>query len=104
MAKIDELLKEVNDQLNEEICVKEYFRLKNVIENDKELIELDKLVREHQTAMCKAQDNDEIYFKEKELYETYLNQLNNNPIYQNFEEVKKEVNALLKEMKDYLEQ
>ena len=104
MSRIEELLEEVNDQLNEEPCVKEYFRLKQVIENDKELVELDKLVREHQTLMCKAQDNDEVYFKEKELYETYLNQLNNNPVYQNFEEVKKEVNALLKEMKDYLEQ
>ena len=104
MNDINELLLEVNKNLNDEPCVKEYFRLKKVIEGDKELIELDKLVREHQTLMCKSQDNDEIYFKEKELYETYLNQLNSNPIYQNFEQVKKEVNALLKEMKDYLEQ
>ena len=104
MSRIEELLKEVSDQLNEEPCVKEYFRLKQVIENDKELVELDKLVREHQTLMCKAQDIDEVYFKEKDLYEAYLNQLNNNPVYQNFEEVKKEVNTLLKEMKDYLEQ
>lgn len=102
MNKIEELLKEVKDKLNDEPCVKEYFRLKEVIDNDKELQELDKKMRLHQKEMCEHQDNDEIYFKEKELYESYLTKIESNPIYINFNEVKKEVNALLIEMRDFL--
>ena len=102
MNKIEELLEEVKDKLNDEPCVKEYFRLKEIIDNDKELQELDKNMRLHQKEMCEHQDNDEIYFKEKELYESYLTKIESNPIYVNFNEVKKEVNALLIEMRDFL--
>lgn len=102
MNKIEELLKEVKDKFNDEPCVKEYFRLKEIIDNDKELQELDKKMRLHQKEMCEHQDNDEMYFKEKELYESCLAKIESNPIYINFNEVKKEVNALLIEMRDFL--
>ena len=102
MNKIDELLKEVNDKLLEEPCVKEYFRLKEVIEKDEKLAQLDKDIRTHQKLMCENQDNDEIYFKEKALYESLLKEMEENPIYQNFNEVKKEVNALLMDIRDIL--
>ena len=102
MDKIETLLKEVSEQLFNYPCVKEYFRLKNIIENDKELSKLEKEVRVHQKKMCEHQNDDDIYFKEKELYETKLAELETNPIIQNFEEVKKEVNALLNEVRDIL--
>lgn len=103
MNNIDEVLKEVDECLSNEPSIKEYFRLKEIISNDKELMKLDSLVREHQTKMCQNQNNDEIYFKEKALYERYLSELEANPIYQNFNEVKKEVNKLLLEIKNYLD-
>lgn len=103
MNNIDEILKQVDEKLSNEPCVKEYFRLKEIISNDEKLMELDKLVREHQTKMCQNQDDDEIYFREKELYEKYLSELENNPIYQNFALVKKEVNELLIEIKKILD-
>ena len=98
MNDIDKLLKEVEDKINEEECIKEYFRLKKIIEEDNELNALDKDIRFHQKEMCKHEDDDEIYFKEKKLYEDGLAKLEANPIYANFVEIKKEVNALLKEI------
>lgn len=102
MDNVETLLNEVSEKLFNYPCVKEYFRLKTIIENDKELSSLEKEVREHQKAMCEHQNEDEIYFKEKELYETKLATLGANPIIQNFEEVKKEVNALLVEVQEIL--
>ena len=102
MNDFDELLKEVENKLNEEECVKEYFRLKKIIENDEELVLLDKEVRFHQKEMCRYENNDGIYFKEKKLYEDSLAKLEANPIYLNFIEIKKEVNALLKEVAEVL--
>ena len=102
MNDIDKLLNEVCDKLNDEECVKEYFRLKHIIEEDKQLKELDQKIRFHQKEMCKHENNDEIYFREKELYEKYLKELESNPIYMNFMEVKKEVSALLIDMRDFL--
>ena len=52
--------------------------------------------------MCRYENNDEIYFKEKKLYEDSLAKLEANPIYLNFIEIKKEVNALLKEVAEVL--
>ena len=103
MNNVEELLKEVKEQLSNEECVKEYFRLKKIIEEDEELKELDKSIRFHQNEMCKHQNEDEIYFKEKALYEELLAKLEAHPIYANFNEVKKEVNALLIDIKNILE-
>ena len=102
MNDIDKLLNEVCDQINNEECVKEYFRLQKLISEDKQLKELEQNVCYHQKEMCKHENNDEIYFKEKELYEKYLKELESNPIYLNFIEVKKEVSALLMDMRDFL--
>ena len=102
MNNIETLLKEVSDKLFNYPCVKEYFRLKDIIENDEKISSLEKEVREHQKLMCEHQNEDERYFKEKELYESKLAELQANPIIQNFEEVKKEVNALLNEVRDIL--
>ena len=102
MANIDELLYEVNNELNEEECVKEYLRLKKIISNDEDIARLDKEVRLHQRKMCEHQNNDDLYFKEKAFYEKTLKELESNPIYVNFMEVKKEVSTLLLDVRDYL--
>ena len=48
MNDIDLPLKEVHDEIFNNETVKEYFRLKKQIEDDKELFELEKQVRFHQ--------------------------------------------------------
>lgn len=102
MNNLDKLLSEVNKTILNEEIVKEYFRLKSIIENDEEITNLDKEVRLHQKTMCAHKDEDDIYFKEKDLYESSLAKLEANPIYINFVQIKKEVNELLLEIKDYL--
>lgn len=102
MNNIEQLLEEVKTELYNEDLVKEFFRLKQIIENDSEINSLSKEVNFHQRKMCENQNNDEIYFKEKALYEEALNKLENNPIYINFQEVKSEINKLLIDIRDFL--
>ena len=102
MNNLEELLNKVNEEILNEECVKEYFRLKKIIESDVEILGLEKKAQEHQKLMCQNKNNDEIYFKEKELYEKYSSELENNPIVQNFNLIKKEVNSLLIDIRDFL--
>jgi len=103
MSDIDVKLAKVKGVLYSDPIFVEYFRLKDMIEHDEELLNLEKEVRLHQKKMCENIDNDEIYFLEKELYDTSSSQLKNNPLVINFNLVKDEVVKLLKEVKEYLE-
>ena len=100
MISFEEALKEAEEKLFEEPIIKEYFRLKTIIDNDKELQTLDKDMRAHQKKMCEFENDDKIYLKEKEAYERCLKDIENNPVYINFTEVKNEVNTLLKEVRN----
>jgi len=102
MNNLEEILNKVNDEILNEECVKEYFRLKKIIESDQQILDLEKKVQEHQKLMCQNKNNDEIYFKEKALYEKYTSELEANPIVQNFNCIKKEVNSLLIDIRDFL--
>ncbi len=77
--------------------------LKKQIEENKEIQELDKEVRKHQKAMCQNKDNDDIYLKEKELYETLLAKLESHPLYQNYIIAKQDAEDVLLEIKENLE-
>ena len=102
MNKVNDALLDVKKELYSDPLVKEYFRLLNLIENDKYLTKLDKEMRDHQKKMCESMNNDDVYLKEKEAYEASLNELKNNPLYLNFKTVEEEVINLLKEVKDTL--
>ena len=102
MNDIEKLLSEVNEEILKQPSVQEFFRLKKIIDKDEELKALDKEVRFHQRKMCEAKNDDELYFKEKALYEESLKKLESNPIYNNFLEVKNEVNTLLLDIRDFL--
>lgn len=102
MSDIVEVLKEVNEQILALDVVQEFFRLKRLVEEDDDLKELDKEVRLHQKLMCQAKNNDELYFREKAIFEDLQNKLDNNPLYANFIEVKNEVNTLLVDIRDFL--
>ncbi len=102
MNNIDELISSLKDELFNEDCVKEYFYYKNLVEKDVSLKELDEQVRFHQKEMCKNKDNNEIYFKEKAIYEDLKSQLDNNPILINYQIAKDEVFSLLVDIKHIL--
>lgn len=102
MNDIEILLKEVKESLHNNETVKEYFRLKEIIEHDEEIKQLEKDIRHHQKKMCEYQNNDELYFKEKAIYEELSNKLESNPVYVNFNEVKSEINTLLIDIRDFL--
>ena len=102
MNKIDELISSLKEELYNEECVKEYFYYKNLVENDPEIKALVEQVRFHQKEMCKNKDNDEIYFKEKEIYEELKKQFDSNPVLINYQIAKDEVFSLLVDIKKLL--
>ena len=102
MNKLDELLSSLKKELYNEECVKEYFYYKNLVEKDESIKELDEQVRFHQKEMCKNKDNDEVYFKEKAIYEELKNKLDQNPILVNYQIANDEVFSLLVDIKHIL--
>ena len=102
MNNIDELISSFKEELYSEDCVKEYFYYKNLVDNDLSIKELDEQVRFHQKEMCRNKDNDELYFKEKVIYEELKNKLEKNPIFVNYQIAKHEVFSLLVDIKHIL--
>ena len=102
MTNLDVALKDFKNELFNEPCVKEYFYYKNLMENDESIKKLDEEVRFHQKEMCKNKDNNEVYFKEKALYEELKNKLDSNPILVNYQIAKEEVFSLLVDIKHIL--
>lgn len=102
MNNLDELISSITDELKEEECVKQYFSLKNKIENDETLKQIDSDMRFHQKEMCKNKKNPEVFAKEKAQYEELKNKLENNPILINYQIAKDEVYSLLVEIKNVL--
>ena len=100
---VNEALFELKEQLINEPIVKEYFRLLSLIENDEQLSILDKEIKIHQKLMSTNMNNDEIYFKEKEIYESKLNQYNTHPLIINFNNTKDEVASLLQQLEQILQ-
>ena len=102
MNKFDELLGSLKEELQNEECVKQYFYYKNLVDNDPSLKELDEQVRFHQKEMCRNKDNNDVYFKEKAIYEELKNKLDNNPILINYQIARDEVFSLLVDIKNLL--
>ena len=85
MNKFEKTLEEFKKELFNEQCVKEYFYYKDLVEKDESIKKLDEEARFHQKEMCKNKDNNEVYFKEKALYEERKNKLDNNPVLINYQ-------------------
>lgn len=100
MTNFEEALKDAEEKLFDEPIIKEYFRLKEIINHDNDLQQLDAQLRHHQKRMCEFENDDKIYFFEKAEYEKCLKEIENNPIYINFKEVQKDVASLLKEVRN----
>ena len=102
MNRIDELLSSIKEELLSQNCVKEYFYYKKIVDNDSYIKELDENIRKHQKLMCQNKDNDEIYFREKEIYEKLRKEFDENPILINYQIAKDEVFSLLVDIKNLL--
>ena len=102
MNRIDELLSSLKEELQNEECIKQYFYYKNLVEKDASLKALDEEVRFHQKEMCRNKDNNEVYFKEKAIYEELKNKLDQHPILINYQIAKDEVFSLLVDIKNLL--
>ena len=89
--------------LYEEEIVKEYFRLRDIVQSDPDLVALDHEIHQHQHLMCIHNDDDQIYQNEKHLYEEQMKEFQSNPLVENYFQVREEVYALLNEVKEILE-
>ena len=102
MSSFDVALDSLKHELMDQKCVKEYFYLKNIIDNNDELRELDNVLRLHQKEMCKNKNNHEVYQKEKLAYESIKKIIENNPVLINYQIAKDEVYSLLVDIKNVL--
>ena len=82
--------------------IKEYFKFKQALLEDKKIQNLDKKMKLHQKKMCENKDNNEIYLLEKSRYESCKKELENNPVWQNFQIVQEEVYSILVDIKNIL--
>ena len=89
--------------LYDEPIVKEYFRLKSIVQNDSELSRLDKEIHQHQHLMCVHKNDEEIYQNEKKIYDEQMAEFKSNPLVENYFQVREEVFSLLNEVKEILE-
>ncbi len=101
--ELENVLKEVKTALLNEEVVKEYFFLKEQIEQDEELLNLKKEINILQKKLCqkvkdKAKDEDL-----KKTYASLKEKYDNHPLIMNFSKVSQEVNDILKTIKDILE-
>ena len=103
MNNFESQLEKLKSKLFDQEIVKTYFLLKEQIEHNEELNNLRDKIRTHAQEMTKNMDNDEIYFKNKELYEKYLNEYNSHPLVVDYNVVIEEVNNLLKQLKNIIE-
>ncbi len=102
MSDFDIALEQLKNVLYDNEIIKNYLATKKIIENNTEINSLINELRNHQRLMCKNVNDDEKYLLEKEKYLTVQDELNSNPLYQNFLNLQNEVSALLKEVRDYL--
>ena len=102
MTDFEKSLQEVRSILYSNPLVEEYFSLKKQIENNKELALLEREIVIHEKAMTKNMDNDEIYFKEKEIYESLKSKYDNDPLIVNYSHIVEELSSLLNEVKEVL--
>ncbi len=103
MRDIELRLEDLKTAMMNDEVFKEYLRLKKLMDNNQELIALAAKIREHQKNMTQNMDNDEIYFKEKEIYEDLLKNYESHPLVSNYETVKKEAFEILNNVKDIIE-
>ena len=102
MTDLEKKLQEVHSILFDEPLVKEYLSLKKQIESSEYLSSLQKEIIIHEKEMTKNVNDDDIYFKEKEIYEDLKSKFDNDPLVINFKNVSEELLDILNEVKQVL--
>ncbi len=102
MDEIEIRLQEVRSILFNDPLVKEYLSLKKQISENKYLSDLEKDIVVHEKAMTQNMNNDEIYFSEKEQYESLKEKYDNDPLIINYKTVVEELIDILNEVKQVL--
>ncbi len=98
MNEVEKKLEIVKDELYSNPLVLEYFRLKKSIEEDKELMELDKKIRTLQKELCYKNNKENI--DNNESYMALKARFDNHPLVINYNKVKEEVFDLLNEIEE----
>ena len=98
MNEVEKKLDIVKDELYSNPLVLEYFRLKKAIEEDKDLMDLDKKIRTLQKELCYKNKKENI--DNNEAYLALKNRFDNHPLVINYNKVKEEVLNLLNEIKE----
>ena len=102
MTDLEKNLQEVHSILFDEPLVKEYLSLKKQIESSEYLSSLQKEIIIHEKEMTKNANDEEVYFKEKEIYEDLKSKFDNDPLIINFKNVSEDLLYILNEVKQVL--
>lgn len=103
MSDFETSLLSVKEALFDNNIIKSFLELNEQIKKDETIQNLLKSQKDAQHKMCKFVDNDEQYLKYKNDFINCSKQLESNPLYANFMNVKEEAFSLLEEVKEALE-
>lgn len=102
MNKLDDELVNLKRLIYDNEFVKEYLKLKEEISSNSDILFLHEEIVKHQKLMSLNMNNDEIYQKEKNLYDASLLKYNSHPLIQNYNQVQDYVYNLLDELKSII--
>ncbi|HAV19591.1 MAG TPA: hypothetical protein DCX17_01015 [Firmicutes bacterium] len=102
MTDFEKALLELKEGLFDVPEVKTFFSLRDQIQNDPDLMKLDKQKRDAQQEMAKAINDDAQYFVKKQQYLQLEQTYDSHPLIVNYKQVKAEVRALLEQIVDIL--
>ena len=100
--EINEKLEELLKALYENEIVKNYFKYKDAIKDDKSLLEVNEQMRKHQKLMVESINEPETHKQEKDLYLKFKNEYESHPLVVNYEYYKEETYNLLKQISNIL--
>lgn len=103
MNDVDVALKKAKEELYSLSIIKEYFSLKEMINNNEEIASFIDSMHHFEREMTLNINNDEAYLKAKTEYEKCRAFLDNHPLFIDYKNVNDEVYSLLMEVKEILE-
>ncbi len=106
MSNIDDKINDINNTLKQDELIKKYNYLANQIANDCSINELNNKLEELNKKLCKEIRDSLNDSKDKILTQIELikNELNTNPLYQQYNTYKEEVTNLINDINDILNQ
>ena len=103
MSNVDIALKNAKEQLYSLPLIKEYFSLREKINNNEEIASFIENMHHYEREMTLNINDDEKYIAAKEEYEKCRSFLDNHPLFIDYKNISDEVYSLLVEVKEILE-